>query len=93
MGQKDKKDRHFPSTLRFVTETTLGGGSTSELQTINLSNLSSGTFRLTFDGQATLADHVSPRSDESDAIDDNGNRTGVSYTTGTNNRTTADATY
>ena len=43
------------STAPYVTAatTTQGSGSTSEVQTINLSNLTSGTFRLAFDGQVT----------------------------------------
>ena len=39
----------------FGTTTTQRSGSTSEVQTINLSNLSSGTFRLIFVGQVTAS--------------------------------------
>ncbi len=54
-----------------------------------------GVTSMTYDkrSQITVADHANPRTDESYAYDDNGNRTGGSYTTGTNNQTTADANY
>ncbi len=50
---------------------------------------------MTYDkrNQITAADDANPRTDESYAYDDNGNRTGGSYTTGKNNQTTADANY
>ena len=46
-----------------------------------------------FDGPVTAPIMRRPGADESYAFNDNGNRKEVSYTTGTNNRTTADATY
>jgi YD repeat-containing protein len=45
------------------------------------------------ESQVTAADHATPISDESFSYDSTGNRTGGSYTTTSNNRTTADATY
>ncbi len=44
-------------------------------------------------GQLTNATHANPRPAEQFNYDDNGNRTGGSYATGTNNQTTSDGTY
>jgi RHS repeat-associated protein len=54
-----------------------------------------GASSFTYDNesQLTAADHTSPISDESYSYDATGSRTGGSYTTTTNNRTTADGTY
>lgn len=61
----------------------------------SITSTADGTSTIGYDyrSQVTSADHASPRSDESYAFDDNGNRSGGSYTTGTNNQTTADSTY